>query len=167
MTKTKPRDQWDKQGRPPTINKDTLNLIREAVGIGCTFKQARDYACVKGKPISETSFYDYLREHPDFRAELEYLKANPVLKAKNTIYKNLDNPKVARWYLEKKASKEFGNVLNINGNVNSTINTADDLTAIITGIMELQKINGNQETPEQIIQRVKEEERKQQTENNE
>ena len=42
-----------------------------------------------------------------FRNEKEQWKKNPIAKAKNTIFKNLDDPQIARWYLERKCKDEF------------------------------------------------------------
>lgn len=35
------------------------------------------------------------------------LQKEPLLKAKSTLYKNLDKPNIALWYLERKAKDEY------------------------------------------------------------
>lgn len=84
-------------GRPTVMTPETLKLLREAFAIGCTKKEACAYA-----KIGESTLYDYIKANPDFSEEIEQLIQEPILKAKYTIVKSLDDPKNAQWYVEKK-----------------------------------------------------------------
>lgn len=160
MTKKKKPEEKQKVGRKNVITAEIKAQIKKAVSIGATFAQAREFACINGHPIAERTFFTYLKEHPEFRQELEYLKKNPVLKAKNTIYNNLNNPKWAAWYLERKNPEEFAKTdkIKLQGNLDANVSTDDDLKSLIAGIIELNKLNGMEVSPEELIQMAKEEE---------
>lgn len=89
-------------GRPTIMTPNTLNHLRQAFAIGCTDEEACAYA-----KIACSTLYKYQNEHPEFIEEKEQLKQEPILKAKNTIVQNLDDPKNAQWYLERKKKDEF------------------------------------------------------------
>lgn len=77
--------------------------LEQAFAIGCTDKEACSYA-----EITPDQLYYYTREvNPEFQVKKEELKEKPILKAKQTIVKNLDNPEHAKWYLERKKKDEF------------------------------------------------------------
>lgn len=102
MTKKKDPKDYKKIGRPPKIDSACLEKLRHALALGETDENACIYA-----RINPTTFYEYLKRDPDFAEERKQLKLNPILKAKNTIYKSLSDPKVAMWYLERKRKDEF------------------------------------------------------------
>lgn len=86
---------WEIPGR--------LEKIEQAFAIGCTDQEACNYA-----EITPDQLYYYTREiSPEFQARKEALKEKPILKAKQTIVKSLDQPEHAKWYLERKAKHEF------------------------------------------------------------
>lgn len=93
-------------GRPSVMTMDTLNKLREAFAIGCTKVEACAYA-----KIGESTLYDYINANPLFSEEIEILIQTPILKAKNTIVKNLDDVDTAKWYLQRKKKDEFSNTL--------------------------------------------------------
>lgn len=160
MTKKKKPEEKQKVGRKNVITAEIKAQIKKAVSIGATFTQAREFACINGHPIAERTFFTYLKEHPEFRQELEYLKKNPVLKAKNTIYNHLNNPKWAAWYLERKNPEEFAkkDKIALEGKFDAQVSTDEDLKGLITGIIELNKLNGQELSPEELIQMAKAEE---------
>ena len=90
------------KGRPPKIDKDTLGKLESAFKMGATDREACYYA-----NINPDTLYEYQKKNPDFTEQKEAWKQNPVLKAKHTIYKNLDDAKTAQWYLERKCKEEF------------------------------------------------------------
>jgi hypothetical protein len=89
-------------GRKTVMTAETLAKLRNAFLMDCTEEEA----CFIAK-IDHATLWRYKQSHPEFCKDIEACKKNPVLKARATIYKNLDNPKIAKWYLEHKAKDEF------------------------------------------------------------
>jgi hypothetical protein len=89
-------------GRPTVMTPDVLDKLKQAFLFGCTDVQAAAFA-----DIGVATLYHYQKENKDFQEEKEKWKENPVLKAKATVYKELDKPETAKWYLERKAKDEF------------------------------------------------------------
>lgn len=85
--------------------------LEQAFAIGCTDKEACSYA-----EITEAQLY-YYEDVIDkqFRVKKQELKEKPILKAKQTIVKNLDNPDHAKWYLERKKKDEFSHRTELTG----------------------------------------------------
>lgn len=97
-------------GRPNAIDEVILGKLEQAFSEGNSYKTACEYA-----GIHPSTLYVYQSENPQFKEWKESLKERPVLKAKHTIIKHLDDPKVAQWYLEHKAKDEFGTRTEITG----------------------------------------------------
>lgn len=95
-------------GRPTLMTPETINKLEEVFGIGGSDKEACFYA-----NISHQTLYNYQEEHPEFVERKEALKERPILKARQTIVKALENPADAKWYLEKKKRLEFGQNIDI------------------------------------------------------
>lgn len=96
--------------------------LEQAFAIGCNDKEACAYA-----EITVDQLYYYTREvNKEFQARKEELKEKPILKAKQTVFKGLDDPIHAKWYLERKAKAEFGNSLDLTGEVVSKIINLDE-----------------------------------------
>lgn len=89
-------------GRPEKIKEEELRKLETAFKMGCNAEEARAFA-----EIPSTTYYDYLRNNPNFSQKIAMWRQNPVLKAKRTIYINLDNADTAKWYLERKCKEEF------------------------------------------------------------
>lgn len=89
-------------GRSTLMNELTLNKLKEAFLFGATDKEACLYA-----GICRDTLYDYQKKNKGFSDQKEEWKSNPLLKAKKTIFDNLDKHTVAMWYLERKARNEF------------------------------------------------------------
>lgn len=81
---------------------ETIDKLRQAFLIGATKEEASGYA-----GISKVTLYSYIEKHPEFVNEIEKWQSEPILKAKTTVVKNLDDTKNAQWYLERKAKAEF------------------------------------------------------------
>lgn len=101
-----PLNLKNKGGRPTKMTTATLGKLRKAFLWGASDAEA----CLVAK-IHPDTLYAYQKEHPEFSEEKEVCKLNPVLKARKTIYKNLDQVSAARWYLERRMRKEFGDEL--------------------------------------------------------
>lgn len=97
-------------------NLEKKTKLEQAFAIGCTDKEACAYA-----EITEDQLYYYENTiNTQFRVKKHELKEKPILKARQTVVKALDNPKDAQWYLEKKLSDEFG-VTTKSVNYNATV----------------------------------------------
>lgn len=91
-----------KMARPTKMTPETLDKLRQAYLIGANDKEAYAYA-----GISHETFYNYIQKHPEFREQIDRWQDEPILKAKTTIVKNLDDVKNSQWYLERKRKDEF------------------------------------------------------------
>lgn len=90
---------------------EKLLKLEQAFAIGCTDKEACSYA-----EITENQLYYYENTiNTDFRVRKQELKVKPILKAKQTVVKALDEPEHAKWYLERKKKDEFSNRQEITG----------------------------------------------------
>ena len=81
---------------------ETIGKLEQAFAIDATVEEACSYA-----DISRDAFYDYLKKEPTFSDRIEDLRQRPILKARQTIVKSLDNPQHAQWYISRKRKKEF------------------------------------------------------------
>lgn len=95
-------------GRPTIMTPETLAKLEEVFAVGGTDNEACFYA-----GIGKTTLYNYQQEHPEFVERKEALKETPILKARRTVVKALDDPNHAFRYLEKKRKVEFGNSVDI------------------------------------------------------
>ena len=57
--------------------------------------------------VSRQTIYQWLKDNPELSDKVERLRERPVLKARQTIAKSLDNPQSAQWYLSRKRKREF------------------------------------------------------------
>ena len=123
-------------GRPTKMTPETLDKLRQAFLIGAT----NDEACAFAE-IHRDTLYDYMKKNPDYSYLVEQYKETPILKAKATVNKNLDDSKTAQWYLERRA-KEFKPKQDL------TTNDKDLPTPILNGIegINVQTNNGSEET---------------------
>jgi hypothetical protein len=99
-----------KVGRPTVMTEAALNKLEEVFAIGGTDEEACFYA-----DISKQTLYDYQKKHPEYIDRKEQLKERPILKARQTIVKSLDNPDSAKWYLERKRKAEFAHRTEMTG----------------------------------------------------
>lgn len=97
MTTTK-----TKKGRKTVMTKRVIGKLEEAFSMGCSDREACLYA-----DINPDTLYTYQKKNPKFSERKKTLKEKPVLKARQTILNSLDDPKVAMWFLERKAKSEF------------------------------------------------------------
>ncbi len=76
--------------------------LQEVVALDASIDECCYYA-----DISKDSYYRYLKANPDFARKLERIRERPVLRARQTIVKGLDEPEHAKWYLSRKKKLEF------------------------------------------------------------
>ena len=84
------------------MTKATLQKLKDAFKIGSSDEEACYYA-----EISKSTLYTYQKKNKGFLEEKERFKSAPVLKARQTVVKNLDDPGMAFNYLVRKRRDEF------------------------------------------------------------
>ena len=97
-----------KRGRPTVVTPEMLGKLEQVFAIDGTVEEACSYA-----EIARNTYYEYLKRNPDFQDRIDELRQRPLLKARQTIVKSLDDPNHAFKYAEKKLKKEFGNAIDI------------------------------------------------------
>lgn len=97
-------------GRPSTITPEVIAKLEQVFAMDGTVEEALSYAEIK-----PNAYYDYLNAHPEFSQRITDLRQRPLLKARQTIIKSLDNPKDAQWYVERKRKKEFAQRTELTG----------------------------------------------------
>jgi hypothetical protein len=114
-------------GRPTVITAEVIRKLEYVFGIGGSDREACFFA-----GISETALYEYQNKNPKFAEHKEALKENPILKARETIFKNLKNPQTAAWYLERKRKDEFSTRQEVEHNINTELDEMrEDLNSAI------------------------------------
>lgn len=114
-------------GRKEKIDEIIVQKLEYAFSIGCPTLEACSFA-----GISRQTYYTFVKRYPQFLDRFNDLKANPILKARESVVKAIDeNPDIAFKYLERRRPKEFGNNLKltdgdgkplpINGTVNNNL----------------------------------------------
>lgn len=93
-------------GRPPVMTESVLQKLETAFKAGATDTEA----CLMAD-ISPATLYDYCQKNPHFSERKEALKEDTKARAKQVVRMAILNndPRVATWYLERKAKNEFGN----------------------------------------------------------
>jgi len=95
-------------GRPTVFTPEVILILEGAFLIGCTDEEA----CFKAG-ISTTPFYEYQKEHPEFKERKEALKQSPFYTARKTVVDNLKkDADFALKYLERKKKDEFSTQTN-------------------------------------------------------
>ena len=89
-------------GRPTVMTQEVLGKLEEAFAIGASDEEACFYA-----NICKQALYDYQNKKPEFTDRKEALKQKPILKARQTLVKSLEDPVNAKWLLERKRKNEF------------------------------------------------------------
>ena len=97
-----------KMARPTVMTEPVIAALRQAYLVGATNEEAAHYA-----GISPNTIYNYIESHPEFLVQIDAWKSEPILKAKQTIIKNMHDTKVSQWYLERKAKREYGNNVDV------------------------------------------------------
>lgn len=91
-----------KSKNPTKFTKAVVRKLEYAFSIGCNVSEACCYA-----GISRDTYYRYAPDGSELSDKFKQHQLNPVLQARTTVFNNLDDPKVARWYLERKKRDEF------------------------------------------------------------
>lgn len=127
------KKETKKIGRPNKIKEEELRKLETAFKMGCTNSEACAHA-----DVPERTFYDYIKANEDFSQKIDKWKKTPILKAKHTIFQNLDDTRTAQWYLERKCKHEFSTAQEImNTNANVEITDKKIIEEVINKIKEL------------------------------
>ena len=109
--------------RPTIMTPKTIDKLRQAFMMGCSDREACVYA-----NIANQTLYSYQQKHSEFLEQKVTYKTNPLLKARKTIFDNLNEVKTAQWYLERKANQEFNlqpSVVSVTENEDNTLVNED------------------------------------------
>lgn len=82
------------------MNETKVAIIIEALKEGHSIKTACQYA-----GISRAKWQYFNKVHPEFEAIVEMCEEAQIVRAMNTVNKNLDDPKTARWFLQHRHPK--------------------------------------------------------------
>lgn len=108
--------------KSPKLTEDTIRKLEEAFSIDASVKEACYYA-----DISADTYYRWIKEYPKLSYKLERLREKPVLKARQTVVKSLDNPDYAFKYLERKKKDEFSPRQELTGKDGESIKTSYEI----------------------------------------
>lgn len=106
MKKTGPKDNYK-------MTDEAVRKLEEAFAIDASIEEACYYA-----DISRDTYYRWIKENKQLSDKFERLRNRPILKARQTVVKSLDNPDMAFKYLERKRKTEFSQKIEgeLNGN---------------------------------------------------
>ena len=96
------------KGRPTKLTDEVRRKIEEVAALDGSVEEMAYYS-----GVHRTTLYNWLQEDKDFFDRIQELRERPVLKARQTIVKALDDPQYAHKYLEKKRRKEFGQNIDV------------------------------------------------------
>lgn len=103
--------------RPQEWNDEIVRKLEEVFALDGTVSEACFYA-----GISRPTYYTYVNEkaedgtpEKELFNRFESLRERPILKARQTIVKSLDEPDNAKWYLERKRKNEFAQRSEVTG----------------------------------------------------
>ena len=99
-------------GRPTERTPEIIRKIEEVAALDGSIEEMAYYA-----GIHRATLYRWMEQDEELRDRIQELREIPILKARQTIVKALQNPEHAFKYVEKKRRKEFGNAIDITGNL--------------------------------------------------
>jgi len=104
------------------MTQDNINKLKEVFAIDGTIAEACYYA-----NISVQTYYDWIKKNPKLSEEFNALRERPVLKARQTVIKSLDQPDYAFKYLERKKKDEFSPRQELTGKDGNPIETSYEI----------------------------------------
>lgn len=96
------------RGRPTVMTEEVIRKIEEVAALDGSVAEMAYYA-----GIHPDTIYAKMNDDKDFSDRIKALRERPILKARQTVVKSLDNPVHAFNYLSKKKKDEFGNNLDL------------------------------------------------------
>lgn len=106
--------------RPTLKTEEVIRKIEEVAALDGSIEEMAYYA-----GVHRDTLYGWLQDDKEFSDRIQELRERPVLKARQTVIKALDDPLSAFKYLEKKRRKEFGQSLELMGEVTSKVMKLD------------------------------------------
>ena len=131
-----------KMARPTKMTPEIIDRFRQAYLIGATNEEAAHYA-----DVAPSTLYLYIEKHPEFSEQIAGWKSEPILKAKQTVVKGLDDIKNSQWYLERKAKAEFAVRQEHTGADGNAIQAIIDKYGGSEGVDEVPPITTTEERP--------------------
>lgn len=116
-------------GRPTVRTSDVNRKIEEAAAIGCTVEEIAFYA-----GIHRDTLYAWMVDDKELSDRVRELQEKPVIKARQTMVKALDDPHYATWYLSRKKKKEFSE------RVENDVTSNGETLSAFTGSKEVKQI---------------------------
>lgn len=96
LSKTGPKNNWK-------LTTEVIGKLEAAFAIDCSTVEACAFA-----DINADTYYRWIKENPELSDRFQRLKHNPILRAKDSVFKGLKgNPELALKYLKAKKPKEF------------------------------------------------------------
>ena len=96
------------KGRPTKLTDEVRRKIEEVAALDGSVEEMAYYS-----GVHRTTLYNWLQEDKDFFDRIQELRERPILKARQTVVKHLEDPNNAFKYLEKKRRKEFGQNIDV------------------------------------------------------
>ncbi len=88
--------------RPTKKTPDIIQKIEEVAALDGSVEEMAYYA-----GIHRETLYVWMKEDKEFSDRIQELRERPILKARQTVVKSLDDPDRAFRYLERKKKTEF------------------------------------------------------------
>lgn len=88
--------------RPTVRTPEVDRKIEECAALGASIEEIAFYA-----GIHRDTLYDWMKKDAELSDRIKELQERPILLARQTVIKAIDNPEYATWYLERKRKKEF------------------------------------------------------------
>jgi hypothetical protein len=96
--------------RPTKRTPEIIRKIEEVAALDGSVEEMAYYA-----GVHRDTMYLWLKEDSEFSDRIAELRERPVLKARQTFVKALDEPEYALKYLERKKKKEFSTRTELTG----------------------------------------------------
>jgi hypothetical protein len=88
--------------RPTVRTPEVDRKIEECAYLGASIEEIAFFA-----GIHRDTLYDWMKKDTELSDRIKELQERPILLARQTVIKAIDNPEYATWYLERKRKKEF------------------------------------------------------------
>lgn len=112
MTKKKDPKDYLKRGAPAwEPSAAQLKILEDLFKHGAKVKYA-----LMDAHIPSSTFYDYLKAHPDFSEQIEYWQTYPEIVARHSVLVHMkEDGRLAMDYLKSKCKDEFGQRTELTG----------------------------------------------------
>lgn len=114
-------------GRPPKWGPEAFHKIEVAASYGCTMPEIALHAGISLKTLYEWKDEKIVGDgsNKTLGERIKELRNKPILKARETVVKRLDDLGNAHWYLEKKLPHEFGSRTKVDASLSGTVSLVE------------------------------------------